>query len=193
MRSTHRPICVRGLTPWFAARRRRSTRADTRWVVNEVLELTPGDGVPPAAHQHRATARRGRLPPPPRDTRPHACTSQVRPLRAGWLRRQPGPIARPEGATDGSTVAARGRRVEVVFVPLDPSALQILWRSRKCSTPLGVVRGAAAGAERRGRLRLMPGGGVAPASMPLARAAARRSSRSLCGACVGTCDVWGEK
>ena len=155
-------------------------------MANEVPEPTPGDGAPPAAHQHRATARRGRLPPPPRDTRPYACTSQVRPLRAGWLGNQPGPIARPEGATGGSTVAARGRCVEVVFLPWDPSALQILWRSRKCSTPLGAVRGAAAGAERRGRLRLMPGGGVAPASTPLARAAARRSSRSVCGACVRT-------
>ena len=160
--------------------------ADTRWMANEVAEPTPGDGAPPAAHQHRTTARRGRFPAPPRDTRPHACTSQVRPLRAGLLRRQPGPIARPEGATGGSTVAARGRCVEVVFVPWDPSALQILWRSQKGSTPLGAVRGAAAGAERRGRLRLMRGGGVAPTSTPLACAAARRSSRSLCGACVGT-------
>ena len=154
------------------------------WSTRSVPEPTPGYGAPPATHHHRATARRGRLPPPPRDTRPYACTSQVRPLCAGWLGNQPGPIARPEGATGGSTVAARGRCVEVVFLPLDLSALQILWRSRKCSTPLGAVRGAAAGAERRGRLRLMPGGGVAPASTPLARAAARRSSRSVCGACV---------
>jgi hypothetical protein len=148
-------------------------------MANEVAEPTPGDGAPPAAHQHRATARRGHFPPPPRETRPHACTSQVRPLRAGWLGQKPGPIARPEGATGDSTFAARGRSVEVVFVPSDPSALQILWRSRKGSTPLGAVRGAATSAERRGRLRLVPGGGVAPASTPLARAAARRSSHSV--------------
>ena len=94
----------------------------------------------------------------------------------------------PEGATGGSTVAARGRCVEVVFVPWDPSALQIPWRSQKGSMPLRAVRGAAAGAERRGRLRLMPGGGVAPASTPLARPRlASRSLRSVCGAVCGAC------
>jgi hypothetical protein len=165
------------MNPWFAAQHRRFTGADTRWMVNEVPEPMPGDGAPPAAHQHRATARRSRLPPPPRDTRPHACMSQVRPLRAGWLDRQPGLIARPEGATGGSTVAARGRCVQIVFVPWDPSALQILW-SRKGSTPLRAVRGAAAGTERRGRLRLMPGGGVATVTIEFCVSFFERSNYS---------------